>query len=51
LFIVTLEEGTVVFITEVVRFPVAFVLFMDVALVRFIFVGGTLVCANIGLRL
>jgi len=42
---------TVVFITEFVRFPVAFVLFMDVALVRFIFVGGTLVCASTCLRL
>jgi len=35
------------FIKEFVRFPIDFVVFIEVALVRFIFAGGTLVCANV----
>ena len=38
------------FIKELVRFPVDFVVFIEVALVRFIFVGRTLVCASVVLE-
>jgi hypothetical protein len=48
---VALVLVVVVLVIEFVRFPIVFkVAFMDVALVRFVFVGGILICANVGLR-
>jgi hypothetical protein len=50
LFSVASVPKAVELITEFVRFPVDFVAFIEVELVRFILVGGMLVCANARLR-